>query len=352
MNTSTIGSTRSNGSEKHYDVLTHPDTLKTPHPNLLEKTSSSTTVGVNPGSTFNGGPTTGGGQGAMYLQTFPLPNDSNGNSASFSYFTPNTQSAPIPYKLYGKIHKIIKDGIRVGKNGRNDFHKYDYVTEADVVDEMKRIFTENNIVYDFNIIGTRKVEGLENVTEVEAEITLIDLDNSESKVYTFFGQGQDKGDKGIYKAYTGLQKYFFMKNFLISTGDDPENDTGVANKVKEKTTTTTPAKRGFTPPPRQAAAPIATPNAGTPGVSSGVLIGKTDEKGGTSGTVSVSNEPPVQGTAVASNPPAALGTIGTTNSGTNENVVITPNAEAAPTVKKPRGHFNPPKRAPKAVKEE
>ena len=228
MNTSTNGS---NGFEKHYDVLKHPETLKTPHTNLLEKAvTASTTVGVNPGSTFDSRPTTGGNS-AMYLQTFPIPGlngGPNGDSGVVSYFTPNNTPAPLPLKLYAKIHKIIQDGIRVGKNGRNDFHKYDYVTEADVVDEMKRIFTENNMVYDFNIIGTRKIEGLENVTEVEAEITLIDLSSGESKVYSFFGQGQDKGDKGIYKAYTGLQKYFFMKNFLISTGDDPENDSGLA----------------------------------------------------------------------------------------------------------------------------
>ena len=187
---------------------------------------------------------------ANFVQTIPIGGDSGNVTLGYGY---STTPAPLPLKLYAKIHKIIKDGIRIGKNGRNDFHKYDYVTEADVVDEIKRIFTENNLVYDFNIVGTRKVEGLENVTEVEAEITLIDLDSSESKVYSFFGQGQDKGDKGIYKAYTGLQKYFFMKNFLISTGDDPENDTGKANQAVAKpatTAATTTKKSAFVAPTR------------------------------------------------------------------------------------------------------
>ena len=195
---------------------------------------------------------------ANFIQTIPIGGDSGNVTLGYGYLT---TPAPLPLKLYAKIHKIIKDGIRIGKNGRNDFHKYDYVTEADVVDEIKRIFTENNLVYDFNIVGTRKVEGLENVTEVEAEITLIDLDSSESKVYSFFGQGQDKGDKGIYKAYTGLQKYFFMKNFLISTGDDPENDTGKANQAVAKPATTAAAptkKSAFVAPTRAQAVNLTT----------------------------------------------------------------------------------------------
>lgn len=36
------------------------------------------------------------------------------------------------------------------------------------------------------------------------------------------GEGMDTGDKAIYKAITGAQKYVLMKTFLIPTGDDPE----------------------------------------------------------------------------------------------------------------------------------
>ncbi len=41
---------------------------------------------------------------------------------------------------------------------------------------------------------------------------------------SWVGQGLDNADKGYYKAYTGAVKYFLMKTFMISTGDDPELD--------------------------------------------------------------------------------------------------------------------------------
>lgn len=33
----------------------------------------------------------------------------------------------------------------------------------------------------------------------------------------------DDADKGLYKAYTGGEKYFLLKNFLLPTGIDPDN---------------------------------------------------------------------------------------------------------------------------------
>ncbi len=53
---------------------------------------------------------------------------------------------------------------------------------------------------------------------------LLDVDSGESHVSTAYGQGQDKGDKGVYKAATGAEKYFLLKTFLIATGDDAEKE--------------------------------------------------------------------------------------------------------------------------------
>jgi ERF superfamily len=195
------------------------------------------------------------------------------------------------------------------------------------------------MVYDFNIVNTRKVEGLENVTEVEAQITLIDLDSGESKIYNFFGQGQDKGDKGIYKAYTGLQKYFFMKNFLISTGDDPENDSGKANQTAQKTTTATARKSSFVPPTRTSTPALTTP---PPTVDNSLTV-TGDQNGNLTGMVAT-----VPGST------AQVGVAVTADTPTNVTTTAAP-VTAAPTtttVKKPRGHFNPPKRTPKPAREE
>jgi len=270
---------------------------------------------------------------AHFVQTIPYTPD--GNSGSFAFTTPAT----VPLKLYGKIHKIITDGVRVGKDGRNDFHKYDYVTEADVVEEMKAIFIKHNIVYDFSVndVNNVIVDGKE-ITRVEASITLVDLDSGESKVYTFFGDGQDKGDKGIYKAYTGLQKYFFMKNFLISTGDDPENDSGKANKPSVNVPNGS-ARRGFTAParqttPTQETAPKATTEA-KPALNDAGL----------------GYAPTTTDTTTA----AAAQTTTTAAPATTQATATETTTQAAPATTEPkrvRPKFNPPKKEAKPAREE
>jgi hypothetical protein len=59
------------------------------------------------------------------------------------------------------------------------------------------------------------------------EFKFIDGETGEELVFHSEGEGQDAGDKGIYKAITGAQKYALMKAFMIPTGDDPEADSGV-----------------------------------------------------------------------------------------------------------------------------
>jgi hypothetical protein len=63
------------------------------------------------------------------------------------------------------------------------------------------------------------------LTTVTVDGTWLDGDTGESlPAQTFIGYGADTGDKGVYKAMTGCEKYMLMKTFLISTGDDPESD--------------------------------------------------------------------------------------------------------------------------------
>lgn len=61
-----------------------------------------------------------------------------------------------------------------------------------------------------------------DVTRVLLRIDFACGDTGATHTVRFFGDGLDKGDKGLYKAYTGAIKYLLMKTFLIPTGDDPE----------------------------------------------------------------------------------------------------------------------------------
>lgn len=47
-----------------------------------------------------------------------------------------------------------------------------------------------------------------------------------------WGQGVDSGDKGIYKAITGANKYFIYKLLNLPTGDDPESGNQTDHKTE------------------------------------------------------------------------------------------------------------------------
>ena len=90
-----------------------------------------------------------------------------------------------------KILSIMADIGYIQKDGKNKFQNYSYVSES-------------------------------------AAVTAIRV--------SLVGQGIDSGDKGAYKAATGVNKYVLMKVFQLATGDDPEKDDDSGNGKKGKTT--------------------------------------------------------------------------------------------------------------------
>lgn len=130
--------------------------------------------------------------------------------------------------LYTKLAEITGEVGYIPKNGWNDFHKYKYATEADVQDAVRNKMSERKLFMFPNITDRSTRETTTNkgkteyITWVQIEYTITDAESGESLTFTMEGEGQDAGDKGIYKAITGTQKYAIMKLFMIPTGDDPE----------------------------------------------------------------------------------------------------------------------------------
>lgn len=123
--------------------------------------------------------------------------------------------------LYKKLQQILPEIGHVQKKGYNAFHKYSYAQEADILDHVRPLFEKQGLILGINCSEYHRNGEL---TTVKLAIKIIDADSGEEMVSDFYGEGQDKGDKGIYKAYTGAMKYFLMKTFLIPTGDDPEKE--------------------------------------------------------------------------------------------------------------------------------
>lgn len=135
--------------------------------------------------------------------------------------------------IYKKISQVMSQVNRVPKNGYNSFHKYNYATESDLTESIRPILIEAGLAF-FTTVLEQNREG--EFTKVKMEFTLVDIDTGETLKSTYWGEGQDKGDKGLYKAYTGATKYFLMKTFLIPTGDDPEGDSTVDERNENNKT--------------------------------------------------------------------------------------------------------------------
>lgn len=136
---------------------------------------------------------------------------------------------------------------RIPKHGRNEFHHYDYATEADIVAAIRGELASRHIILLPGITGrTREPVGEKGsvLTHLDMTFTFIDGETGETLERQWLGAGTDKEDKGAYKAMTGGEKYFLLKTFLIPTGDDPEQDeTSQQPQQRRKQTGTKPAQR-------------------------------------------------------------------------------------------------------------
>lgn len=136
-------------------------------------------------------------------------------------------------KLVKKLAEVMKQVKYIQKTGFNDFHRYRYATEADVNEKVREVLADHNVVLIPNVKShsvrehTNAKGKTEYIVTVGVEFTFYDGDSGETITFMTYGEGQDAGDKGTYKAITGAQKYALMKAFMIPTGDDPESDSGV-----------------------------------------------------------------------------------------------------------------------------
>jgi len=136
-----------------------------------------------------------------------------------------------------KYLKVMEACGYIQKKGRNDFHKYNYAMAADVLEKVNEACVANGIatianveLVDIKDVTTAK-GNVEKLATVKTTYTLICTDTGETLTISGMGSGQDAGDKAIMKAETASAKYAWMLSMNISTGDDPEADTGVDERM-------------------------------------------------------------------------------------------------------------------------
>lgn len=117
-----------------------------------------------------------------------------------------------------------------GKSGKNTFDRYDYATELDWHNAVMPALLDNKLAMSFSITSvsnmpdrSTKNGGIEHAVEVQGTVTLMH-ESGEWLEVGICGQGQDRADKGVYKAMTGAKKYGYACLFSLPTTDDPERD--------------------------------------------------------------------------------------------------------------------------------
>ncbi len=128
----------------------------------------------------------------------------------------------IPFK-----HRVVLAAEAVAyveKGGTNDFHKYNYLKEADVKREVSKALRAYGIILravDFTLLSDPNQIA---TATVQVDVRIEDAHSAEQLSSTAVGVGTDKGDKAVYKAMAGGLKYALTSLFLIATEDDPEGD--------------------------------------------------------------------------------------------------------------------------------
>ena len=170
-------------------------------------------------------------------------------------------------KIAAALVKVSSQVRLVGKGRSNDHDKYTYAELLDYVKATGEALTACGLmllssVDNTETLETRKTQSGSSQYAVRVQLTIRAVHESgQWAQVAVSGEGQDRADKGIYKAITGARKYGIACLLGLATSDDPEGDSTVGLD---------------TPPPGQravAAAPAAAPAETPKGRFAGLVKG-------------------------------------------------------------------------------
>lgn len=125
------------------------------------------------------------------------------------------------------LRKALKKKGVLKRGGKNEYDKYSYFSEAQYKELFTVLFSDFGLELKFTELGYDRFTGEGKQTNgrmLRLMFTLMDTDTGFGEETIITGEGMDKGDKAMDKAYTGAMKYYLANTFLVATGDDPEKD--------------------------------------------------------------------------------------------------------------------------------
>jgi ERF superfamily protein len=148
-------------------------------------------------------------------------------------------------KLVSKLAAIAGELGGMKREGRNEYHGYDYFTEDQLTAVLRPKLAKRNLATTFSVetVESREIKNqkgnIEQLVTITTSHKIIDGDTGEELECKSAGMGADSADKGLYKAMTGAMKYFLMKTFFISDQMDAEGDIEIDKAHHEKHRPTT-----------------------------------------------------------------------------------------------------------------
>lgn len=144
-----------------------------------------------------------------------------------------------PAEIIKAIHEVKNNVQYVQKDGKNTFHNYNYASEGALIAALHPAIQAAGLVIVPSGQELRPIDEHGN-THIVMSYTLTHISGAvwPDKLIAY-GAGGDRsskgtvGDKGTYKALTGVNKYFLRQLFQIETGTDPEKE-GAKDKDKGK----------------------------------------------------------------------------------------------------------------------
>lgn len=151
-----------------------------------------------------------------------LATDIDHNLATLSQAAPGAS-------LVKKLTAAMATLDRIPKRGHNRQQNYDYVTEADIADNVRKALSAVGVmvipsVSHHTLKSAGKSKGGSNIYEARVIMDFVWTDGEERFTNRFAGSAFDTGDKAYWKAYSNTMKYALLKTLLLSTGEDAEQD--------------------------------------------------------------------------------------------------------------------------------
>lgn len=153
--------------------------------------------------------------------------------------------APLALKLAWIMQDV---GDRVPE-GSNKHFSYAYFTDKQLSGIFQQRLASFGIIMVPNVLNGEVLQGQTKkgdptwLTNLHVSYTFIDGHTGQTIVATGYGQGDDPGDKGANKAFTGATKYTLLKMFLIGGESDAEADEATDQRNTSPNQTTRTEKR-------------------------------------------------------------------------------------------------------------